>query len=370
MKFALPSFAASLLFRALPVAACTAIFTVPVVLAETAGGPWWEQLALEGDVRLRHERIRKAPGDDVDRERYRMRFGFSVDHADSLELGVRLATGEGDPASTNLNFGESVSFDNIRLDRAYVAWTVSDALKLTAGKMKNPFFLAGDTALVWDGDFNPAGLAAKYEVGAYFARVGAFRLDYRDDGPDSRVYGGQVGAAFDASESSAVTVGVGWFDFTDIAGHSPLYRSNARGNSLDAGGDYRNDYDIVELFLEYETRIGRWPVVAFGEWTRNTRVAAADTAYSIGVNVGKADEPGTGEWSWEWRDTEADALVGILTDSDLADGNTASRGHVLKGSYRLTGYMSIGGTLIFSEYERNGSSTDFDRLMLDIAFEF
>ena len=350
--------------------ACTLSLAAPAVSADTAGSPWWEQVVLEGDLRLRYESIHRESGDDFERERYRGRFGFSTDLGESLEFGVRVATGEGDPASTNLNFGESVAFDNVRLDRAYLDWSVSDALELTAGKMKNPLFLAGGTGLVWDGDFNPAGVAAKYEAGTFFARVGAFRLDYRDDGVESRIYAAQAGAAFDVSESSAVTIGLGWIDFTDIAGHSPLYRSNARGNSLDASGDYQNDYDIVELFAEYETRIRAWPVTAFVEWAQNTRVASDDTAYSVGVNVGKADEPGRAEWSWEWRDTEADALIGILTDSDLADGNTASRGHVLKGSYRLMDHMSIGATLLFSEYERNGSPTDFDRWMLDFVFEF
>jgi hypothetical protein len=350
--------------------ACTLSLAAPAAFADTAVDPWWGQVVLEGDLRLRYESIRRESGDDFKRERYRGRFGFSTDLGGPLEFGVRLATGEGDPASTNLNFGESVSFDNVRLDRAYLDWSVGDELKLTLGKMKNPFFLAGDTALMWDGDFNPAGVAAEYGAGAFFARTGAFRLDYRDDGAESWLYAAQAGGAFDMPESSTVTIGVGWFDFRDIAGHSPLYRSNARGNSLDAAGDYRNDYDIVELFAEYETRIGAWPVIAFMEWTQNTRVTSADTAYSIGVNVGKADEPGMAEWSWEWRDTEADALIGILTDSDLADGNTASRGHVMKGSYQLTDHVSIGATLLFSEYGRNGSPTDFDRWILDIVFEF
>ena len=326
---------------------------------------------MEGDLRLRYESIRKDPGEDIERERYRGRFGFNANLGDSLEFGVRFATGDGDPASNNLNFGESISFDNIRVDRAYVGWSASDRFQLTVGKMKNPFFRSGDTPLMWDSDVNPEGLAAKFESGVFFGSIGGFQLDYRDDGVESWLYAAQAGAGFDIAGASTVTAGIGWFDYTDIAGRAPLYGGNARGNSLDAGGNYLNDYDILELFAEYETKVGRWAVVAFVEWTHNTRAAAADTAYSVGVNVGNAAEPGTAEWSWEWRDTEADALIGVLTDSDLADGRTDSRGHALKGAYRLTNYMSIGATLIFSEYGGfNASPTDFDRVMLDVEFDF
>jgi hypothetical protein len=89
------------------------------------------------------------------------------------------------------------------------------------------------------------------------------------------------------------------------------------------------------------------------------------------VKAGRAEGAGSTEWSWEWRDTGADALVGILTDSDLADGNTDSRGHVLQGSYRVTDHVALAATLIFSEYGRfNDSPTDFDRVMIDIEFSF
>jgi hypothetical protein len=357
--------------RSLPLVACSLGLAAPALCADTVGGAWWEQVALDGDLRLRYESIRKDPGEDIERERYRARFGFSADLNDTLELGVRFATGEGDPASTNLNFGESISFDEILIDRAYIGWSASDRLQLTVGKMKNPFFRAGDTALLWDSDVNPEGVVAKFGADLFFGSIGGFQLGDRDDGVESWLYAVQAGAGFDISDSSTLTAGIGWLDYTDIAGEAPLYGRSARGNSLDAGGNYLNDYDILELFAEYEIKIGSWPVVAFVEWTRNTRAATDDTAYSVGLNVGKADEPGAAEWSWEWRDTEADALVGVLTDSDLADGRTDSRGHVLKGSYRLTDHMSIGATLIYSEYGGfNASPTDFDRVMLDVEFDY
>ena len=349
--------------------ACSVCMSAAV--SAEAASAWMEHVALEGDLRLRHETIRVEPGADDDRARYRARFGFRVDAAESVEFGIRIASGEGSPVSTNLDFGESFSLDNVRIDRAYVGWSVNDALTLTVGKMKNPLKRAGDTPLLWDSDLNPEGVAAALESGRFFGTAGAFRLDYRDDGVESRLYAAQAGAQFEVSESSTLSAGIGWFDYTDMAGNSPLFGDDASGNSVDVAGNYLNDYDVLELFAEYESAVGDWPVIVFAEWARNTRAALADTAYAIGVKAGKAEGAGSTEWSWEWRDTEADALVGILSDSDLADGSTDSRGHVLQGSYMLTDHVALAATLIFSEYGGfSDSPTDFDRVMLDIEFSF
>ena len=338
--------------------------------AANAGDAWSERITFEGDFRLRHEAIVEEPGEDRDRQRYRGRFGLSAKLTDKVEFGLRLATGDGNPASTNLDFGESFSASDIRIDRGYLKWAATDELELVAGEMKNPFFLTGDTALMWDSDVDPQGIAAKFESGPFFGRAGGFLLDYRADGVKSRLYAAQAGVTFDVA-GSTVSAGVGWFDFTDIANNTPLYGDDAKGNSVDIEGRYIFDYDIGEIFAEYESTLGNWPLTVFAEWTRNTRAPPADTAYSFGASLGKAEKARSAELSWEWRDTEADALLAIFTDSNLADGRTDSSGHVFKGDYMLTDHVSVGATLIFSDYgEFRGEPTDFDRFMIDVAFGF
>jgi hypothetical protein len=350
--------------------ACSACLASHAVSAEPASG-WTEQVTLAGDLRLRYESIRKEPGADDDRGRYRARFGLRIDATDAVEFGIRLASGDGNPVSTNLTFGKSFSADNVRIDRAYVAWSVNDTLTLTAGKMKNPLTRVGDNPLLWDSDLNPEGVAASFASGRFAGTAGTFRLDDRDDGVESWLYAAQAEVEFDVSASTTLSAGIGWFDYTGVAGKAPLFGDDANGNSVDAAGNYLNDYDILEFFAEYESAVGHWPVTVFADWARNTRAARADTAWATGVIFGKAEEAGSAEWSWEWRDTEADALVGIFTDSDLADGNTDSHGHVLQGTYMLTGHVALAATLIFSEYGLiDDPHTDFDRVMLDIEFSF
>lgn len=344
---------------------------LPAEAAEAPGGSAWsERMTFEGDLRLRHEAIREEPGEDRDRERYRARLGIAVKLTESVEFGLRLATGDGDPVSTNLDFGESFSASNLRIDRAFLTWSATGDLEVVAGEMENPFFLAGDTALMWDSDFNPQGIAAKFERGSFFGRAGGFLLDYRADGVESRLYAAQAGVRFDVA-GSTLSTGIGWFDFTDTANRAPLYGGDAEGNSVDLEGRYIYDYDIAEIFAQYESTVADWPITLFAEWTRNTRAATADVAYGFGVLLGKAEKARTAELSWEWRDTEADALVATFTDSDLADGRTDSSGHVVTGVYMLTDNISVGATLIFSEYgEFPGEPTDFDRFMFDVEFSF
>jgi hypothetical protein len=356
-----------------PLFACGLCLAAPVTAlsAEPAIGWWAEHVSMHGDLRLRFESVRPDPGEDNDRGRYRGRLGITILASDAIEFEVRLATGDGDPVSTNLDFGESFSFDNVRIDRASAGWSANDSLQLVGGKMKNPLFRAGGTALIWDNDLSPEGLAARFDTGDFFATIGGFVLNDRNEGVESWLYAAQAGTEFAVSDSSALTAGIGWFDFTDVVGNSALYGDDARGNSVDAAGNYLYDYDVLEAFAQYESVVGGWPVSVFAEWTQNTKAAIAGTAYAVGVNVGRADEAGAAEFSWEWRDTEADALVGILTDSDLADGNTDSRGHVLQGLYRVTERVAIAATFIFSEYGRvTEASTEFDRVMFDIEFSF
>jgi hypothetical protein len=342
----------------------------PAASADTAADWWTEHVAASGDLRLRYQSIRRSPGADDDRERYRARAGVVVDASDHIEVGLRFATSAGDPASRNLNFGDSFSLDNVRVDRAYLAWSAHETLQLTGGKMKNPFFRAGDNALMWDSDVTPEGVAANFESGNFFATVSGFIVDDRA-GVEARLFAVQGGTKLELSDEVTLTAGVGWYDYTDIAGHPPLVGDNTRGNSVDALGNYLYDFDIVEVFAEYTSSVAGWPVSLFAEWTRNTQAAVGDTAYSVGINAGQGNEAGDLELSWAWRDTEADALVGIFTDSNLAGGSTDSRGHVLSAFYRATNHVGLKATFIVSEYGLlAGSRRDFDTVMLDIEFIF
>ena len=328
-----------------------------------------DRITPSGDLRLRWEGIYQDEKEDKEQGRYRGRIGLSAQASDDLKFVFRLATGDGNPASTNLAFGTGFSLDEINLDRAYMDWKVSDITSLYVGKMKNPWFLAGGTTLMWDSDLNVEGMAASFQADIFFARLGWMVVNGEGGDDDTYLYNGQVGLNFDAGESATFAFGGGYFDYRYAAGKTPFYKGRDQGNSVDAEGKYLYDFTIVELFAEYKTKFGNWPFVAYAEWAQNIEVSIEDEAYAIGMKLGSIRQRGDFQITYAYHDTEADALIGTFTDSDFAGGNTDSNGHYSKVKYALRDHIVLGGTFIIAQLgEFAGNERDYDRVMIDIEF--
>ena len=144
------------------------------------------ELELYGDARVRYE-VRSGetaapdpinPAGDTyqrNRARYRLRLGLRGTLLDDWFFGVRLETST-NPRSTNVTVGDDTSAgpgpfaknsDSVNVGQAYFGYQGIKGLKLTAGKMANPFVTS---SMVWDGDINPEGLAEQYK---YTIKLGA-----------------------------------------------------------------------------------------------------------------------------------------------------------------------------------------------------
>ncbi len=332
---------------------------------------WIDTVDWNGDLRLRYEGIDEAGEARRDRFRFRGRFGFASELSNRVQFAVRLATSSGDPVSTNLDFGNGFSSKDIAIDRVFVNWNALNNLDIALGKMGRPWFRAGGNALLWDSDLNPEGVHARFSSGMFFANLGTFAVAERAASDDSLLLSVQAGLDKRFSESSRLVFSAAYFDYTNTIGNPPFYRDRAKGNSVDAAGNFIYHYDIVEISAEYLTFIKGWPVSFYGVWARNTAVDIQDTAFAVGARVGVIDAPGKMQFSYTWHDTEADAVMGIFTDSDFGAGSTDSKGHFIKARYGLTGNIALNGTLILSEIEMfRNNRHDYDRVQLDIEFLF
>jgi hypothetical protein len=338
---------------------------------QSAAREWIDTIDWEGDLRLRYEGIDEAGEAKRDRFRFRGRFGFASELSNKVQFSLRLATSDGNPVSTNLDFGEGFSSKDIAIDRVYVNWNALNNLDIAFGKMGRPWFRAGGNALLWDSDLNPEGVNAKWSSGMLFAHLGTFVVDERSASDDSLLHSVQAGLDKRFSDRSRLVLGAAYFDYTNTIGNPPFYRDRAKGNSVDADGNFIYDYDILEISAEYSAIISGWPVSAWGVWAQNTAVDIQDTAFAIGFKVGSVEAPGDMQFSYAWHDTEADAVMGIFTDSDFGGGNTDSKGHFIKASYGLTKNIALNGTFIISEIEMfRNNPHDYDRVQLDIQFLF
>lgn len=329
------------------------------------------EFAYAADLRLRHESIRQQTKPDRQRERYRSRLGLTVATPGNLEWELRLATSQGDPVSTNLDFGEGFSLNDVRIDRASVSWSVSDAAQLDLGKMQNPLQRGGNSSLIWDNDLNPEGLAATFRFGPSFVIAGAFEMADSSRADKAPLFAAQYGVEFAAGPNAAFRAGLSYFDYGNVRGGTPLKAERADGNSLDTAGNYLNDYDIVAVFADHTMEVAEVPLQLFVELARNTAAGDANRAFAAGFVAGRTDAAGTAEFSWSWRETAADALIGLFTDSDFGGGSTDSRGHMFSLQYAVTLQVAIGATFIDSRVRAgNTNYADYRRVMLDMEFSF
>lgn len=344
-----------------------ALLTMPAAAQED----WTDRIKLKGDVRLRYEAIDEAGEEERNRMRFRTRFGLSAKVSDDVKFVFQLASGGDNPVSTNQTFDDGFSTKDIGVDLAYVDWKINDNLNFYGGKMKNPLYKAGGVPLIWDGDLNPEGLAMKFTSGGFFGTAGGFSVEERSSADDSLLFVVQAGYRFAVGETASLTAGAGYFSYSNTVGNEPFYNGRSNGNSVDLNGDYIYDYENTEVFAQFDTKLGDWPLRIYAHATQNNEVSTEDMGYAVGAKVGSAKADGDMEFSWTFQDIEADAVIGTYNDSDFGGGGTDSDGHLLKAKYAVSKKIFVGGTLFLNNVDRfQGTEHDYNRLQLDVEFKF
>ena len=75
------------------------------------------------------------------------------------------------------------------------------------------------------------------------------------------------------------------------------------------------------------------------------------------------------EASYNYRDLEADAVVGIFSDSDFIGGGTNGKGHRFNFAYQLAKNFEAGLTYFLNE-RKNTDDDKYRRLQADLIFKF
>jgi hypothetical protein len=352
---------------------CALLLVALVPLASNAqeNSDWTDRIKFKGDLRLRYEGIDEDGEESRTRGRYRARLGVTADVQPNVKVIVEFASGADNPTSRNVTFDGGFTTKDMGLDLAYVEWAATDNLTVYGGKMKNPLYRAGGAPLVWDGDLNPEGIAAKFSKGAFFATAASFSVEERSSSSDSLLVAAQVGGKFKLSDNLKLTAGVGYFAYSNTIGNEPFYNGSSKGNSVDIDGNYIYEYKDTELFAQLDTKVGDWPLSVYAQWVNNSDVSEEDSGYAVGAKFGSAKAKGDMEFSWTYQDIEADAVIGTFNDSDFGGGGTDASGHLLKGKYAVSKSISLAGTYFINEIDRfQGTEHDFNRFELDVQFSF
>jgi type II secretory pathway pseudopilin PulG len=348
---------------------------------------WVKNIKISGDLRYRHESIDAQTDSDWarghNRNRVRARLNINAKLDEGWDLGFRLASGSADPASTNQTLADSFSTKGFWLDLAYFDWhpLSMEGLNLYGGKMKNPFYKVGKTELVWDGDLNPEGIAAKYvmplsESDNLHINGGGFWVDESSSGVDTSLWGIQTYLNHEFENKQYVLGGLSYYDYGNIKNRGSLQNTWSTGTSFfgntATGTIYDSDYDLVEGFAEYGFQCGGMPLAVFGNYVQNTVASTGeDEAWLIGLKVNKAKDPGSWDFRYNYRELEADAVLGAFADSDFIGGGTDGKGHEFGLNYQLTKNIQAGLTYFINERDRgSGSDDNYRRLQADLIFKF
>ena len=349
----------------------TASLLITPAVAETEDASWTDRISFKGDLRLRYEAIHQESKERRDRWRYRARLGVSAAVTSDVNVVMQIASGADDPVSRNVTFDGGFTTKDIGFDLVYVDWAAADDVHVFAGKMKNPLFRAGSVPLVWDSDLNPEGIAASYSNGVFFGTVAGFSAEERSQSGNSNIVAAQVGGNFPIGEDAKLTAGIGYLGYSNTVGETPFYNGEPKGNSVDIQGNYIYEYKSTEVFAQFDTNIGDWPLKIFGHWIQNNEVDEQDSAIAYGAKLGAAKGKGTMEFSWTYQDMEADAVVGTFNDSDFGGGGTDAKGHIIKAKYTVARNIYLGGTYFSNVINRFSlPEEDYDRIQIDIEFKF
>ncbi|WP_397452735.1 putative porin [Pseudomonas sp. NA-150] len=347
---------------------------------------WAAKTHFEGDVRLRQETV-KADGQtnsqDKNRQRVRVRLGAYTEINPEVSTGIRIATGSDNSANTtNQDLNNYFTKKDIWLDLGYIDYhpTAVKNLHLIGGKIKQPWVSEGD--IIWDSDINPEGLAATYQYDVndkfqLFANGGFFTLKDNVDGNgtqfsnDLRMYTGQIGTRFKPLDNLKVTLGGSLYSFDgDHSSPLPGTAGAIAGNALAINGNTINKYRLYEGFGQADISGLMVPLSFYGQLVSNSEASSGqDTAWLFGA---KSTVFGFNV-DYNYRDVQRNAVVGAFTDSDFANGFTASRGHKLNINHDIGKNFNLGATYFMANSDAAVSGVkdaDVNTLQLDAVAKF
>jgi hypothetical protein len=376
-------------------------------ISKVKGADWATKLKGRGDFRFRHEMIeseREVSGQAEDaadrtRQRIRARLGFDYKVTDTVKGTLLFATGGDDPRSSNQTLGGTGTRKSIGVDMAYVDWQFMNGANVVLGKQPHPYFRPGQS-LFFDGDWNPEGGAVKFDRGMFFGTgYGWWLTEQFNSNPDrenndSNLFGAQVGMKFPLFGGETV-LAAHYFDCGACQDNSPLYANNGNGNttypvrttstigtttstppvnvvSTTTTNLLTYDYEILQLSAQMGMTLFDLPFTFWADYGQNMASGVEyDTAYGVGVVLGKASNAKTWEAGIAYQSLDKDALFAQIVDSDFGDGRTDSEGWFLKGGYAPVKNITLNATYFINTLNKDvGVELDYNRLQLDLNYKF
>ena len=367
----------------------TSIATVQSELAETtvASDSWSDRISLDGDFRYRFEKIDEQDTPSRRRNRIRARANIRADLTDDVEVGFGIATGGDDPVSANQTLGSGGSSKDNVLNLAYADWEATEDLHIIAGKFKNPLTRVGGQPLMFDGDWTPEGLGLTWKRDWFFANaMGTWLESDSKKSNTNHSWGTQFGASGQIG-GAKLRGGLGYYsiktkgepttfgdpsDPADFYGNTAVEPSGVPcGTNPGTGCVYLYDYLLTQAFAEASFEVGGWPAIVFADYIRNSDASDNNIGWTLGTKIGQTSDRGQVQFAYYYADKPADAIFGLLSDSDFAGGGVDNRGHWFQLMFGVNKTWSIGAQYFINEVDiASGNKTDYNRVMIDTQWKW
>ncbi len=302
------------------------------------------------------------------RHRIRTRLGAQYSPNERLKIKIRFATAEENTTGANQTLGHDFSLSDIGMDQLYINYSLMGNTYISLGKMTNPFFKPNKSELLFDGDYNPEGLALSFNKDNIFGNIGFFKFD-ESSSKTSNILGFQIGLSNKITNQTSYKVALAQYNFDDIKGRAAsdiTWNGKIFGNPVDANNNYLNNYNITNLSAEIKTTLGTdtIPTTIFLDFVRNSKAHENDLGFQIGTKLTLSDL-----WNvvYLYKDVENNAVFGALTHSDFGGGGVGHKGHQLNVGYIFSKKLSIELTWFDNKKKME---IDYKKAFIDLKYKF
>tara|TARA_R110002072_G_scaffold33473_3_gene101285 strand:- start:11012 stop:12286 length:1275 start_codon:yes stop_codon:yes gene_type:complete len=347
---------------------------------QSAESSWADTVAWKGDYRFRYEDIRQEGRDDRDRYRVRARPALIAKISDTTEVGFGLATGSDDPVSANQTLGGGSSSKSINLDLAYATWTGLPGTAITFGKFVNPYYSPQKSQLLFDSDFRPEGVAVNWANDMFFAMTSFNFIESDSNESNQDNYGvwvAQVGTILTPFDGTKLTLAASYLDIPTAGQPAILDPDDPDfyGNSfvtVDGEELYEYDYKLVAGSVDFGVQVYDLPLNFYANYVENTDADDYDTGYLLGVKLGSAKKKGSWQVAYQYQVLDADATLGVVTNSNIAGGGTDGKGSLVTAKYAIDDSWYVASTYFFDNKTGIdlGNNENYDRFQLDTGFSY
>lgn len=336
-----------------------------------------------GDIRVRVQYEARDTMNERLSGKIRARLGTEIILDPEVRAVIRLATTKSN-RSTNQTLGDAsepgAQRRFIGLDLAYAEWSPLSSLKLYVGRIPQTQIKIGGSQIILDDDLALEGFATtiktklnpdftfNFHASSTWIREN-YDSYYSSEAADNMLNSAQLSFLYKQGAQS-YQAGLGFFNFTSIQGmaFSDLSVGGGHfGNTEKPAGIVKNEYLPREYFVEWKAPLGSMTSTVFLQHVVNSMTQDPNRAWFVGWNL---TENGVWDMTVAFATLEKDAVPGVFTDSDFANGTTDSRGFMVSSRWMLSKTTNLRLTQFLNRIERTTRDLEYLRTHLDLSASF